>query len=235
MKIMVSKYKLSASALTIFKDCPKCFWLTKNKWLKRPFGIFPSLPGGMDEKIKEYFDTYRATKTLPPELKDSGITGLFDDQEVLDNWRDWRSSNLVYKDPCGGELGGALDEAVVNKDGAIEPFDYKTKGSPLHYNPAKYYQTQLDIYALLLQGKDYKVGPNGYLCYYWPEKVEKNGAVKFAVTLYPTPVNPENAKKILREAVAVLKGKCPPPNPECEYCGFYTKRVKFDFKKKDVE
>ena len=49
-------YKLSPSALNLFLNCPKCFWLDRNKGKKRPRGIYPSLPGGMDAVIKNYFD-----------------------------------------------------------------------------------------------------------------------------------------------------------------------------------
>ena len=64
----MTKYFLSPSALGLFKNCPRCFWLEKVKNIKRPRGIFPSLPGGMDAVIKTYFDTFRAKKELPPEL-----------------------------------------------------------------------------------------------------------------------------------------------------------------------
>ncbi|GAI53572.1 unnamed protein product, partial [marine sediment metagenome] len=46
-----NKIRLSPSALNLFLQCPRCFWLEKNKGIKRPRGIFPSLPSGMDSVI----------------------------------------------------------------------------------------------------------------------------------------------------------------------------------------
>lgn len=228
---MASKYKLSPSALNVFKECPKCFWLDKNLWLKRPAGIFPSLPSGMDGIIKNYFDSLRQSEELPEEIKDGHIKSLFKDQEVLNKWRDWKTTDLLYTDESGAELSGALDECVVDINNELCPFDYKTKGSALHYNPAKYYQTQLDCYALLLKSKGFSVGKYGYLLYYWPVKVKKQGDILFEVKLFRTEVNPDNAKDIVKSAYKILSGPCPDPNPDCEFCNFYKKRVQKDFRK----
>jgi len=37
-------------------ECPRCFWLQIVKNIKRPAGIFPSLPSGMDKILKVHFD-----------------------------------------------------------------------------------------------------------------------------------------------------------------------------------
>ena len=55
------KIVLSPSALNLFLECAKCFWLEKNRGIHRPAGAFPSLPGGMDAVLKKYFD--KVTKT----------------------------------------------------------------------------------------------------------------------------------------------------------------------------
>ena len=49
-------YKLSPSTLNLMKECPRCFWLAQHKVWKRPAGIFPSLPSGMDKILKVHFD-----------------------------------------------------------------------------------------------------------------------------------------------------------------------------------
>src|SRR3989344_3937655 len=56
-----------STGLNLFRDCPRCFWLHYNKNVHRPRGIFPSLPGGMDLVLKDYFDQFRGS--LPPELE----------------------------------------------------------------------------------------------------------------------------------------------------------------------
>ena len=49
-------------------DCPRCFWLAQHNIWKRPPGIFPSLPSGMDKILKEHFDKFMEKGELPPEL-----------------------------------------------------------------------------------------------------------------------------------------------------------------------
>ena len=104
-----NKIRLSPSALNLFLQCPRCFWLDKNKGIKRPRGIFPSLPGGMDTVIKKYFDSFRVKGDMPPEIKGK-ITGkLFSDIKTLEEWRNWRKSDLCYEDrESNAILVGAL-------------------------------------------------------------------------------------------------------------------------------
>jgi hypothetical protein len=187
----------------------------------------------MDHHIKNYFDTHRVAGTLPPELENTDITHLYKDSEEMEKWRSWKLTNLKYTTEEGHTLSGALDECAVVGD-ELCPLDYKTKGSPLTYNPARYYATQLDCYGLMLQSAGHKIGRYGYLLYYWPTGVKKNGAVKFEVRLYKNELNVEKAKLIVQSAIRTLNGPCP-PSTDCEYCDFYTKRVKNDFKKKDIE
>ena len=82
----MQKIGLSPSALNLFLECPRCFWLDRNKRISRPRGIFPSLPGGMDTVIKSYFDTYRLKNELPPEIKDRVKGKLVSDIGRLNKW-----------------------------------------------------------------------------------------------------------------------------------------------------
>src|SRR3989344_1807319 len=92
------RIRLSPSSLNVFLECPKCFWSDLAKGAGRPRGIFPSLPGGMDGLIKKYFDKYRALGKLPPELEGKIEAELFLDNELLNQWRSWRTA-LAYEDP----------------------------------------------------------------------------------------------------------------------------------------
>ncbi len=79
-------FKLSPSALNLMKECPRCFWLTQHKVWKRPAGIFPSLPSGMDKILKEHFNKFMEKGQLPPELCENGECTnmkLFNDHTLL--------------------------------------------------------------------------------------------------------------------------------------------------------
>jgi PD-(D/E)XK nuclease superfamily len=219
--------KLSPSTLNLFLECPHCFWQDKVKSIKRPRGIFPSLPGGMDRVIKAYFDSYRAKKLLPPELKGDDFNGaqLFDDQSQIDRWRNWQTG-LQYRDDNGSILIGALDDLLV-KAGQYIPFDYKTKGSPASEEGAvRYYQFQLDCYALLLQANGFRTTGHGFLLFYSPRIVDENGHVVFGHQAIKIPTDTERARGVFRRAVNLLKGPEPEISTECEYCGWLGKLKK---------
>lgn len=224
VKRMVNNIRFSPSALNLFLDCQRCFWLEKNKGIKRPRGIFPSLPGGMDLVIKKYFDGYRINNDLPPEIKGKVTGRLFPDLNILEKWRNWRNSDLRYEDKeSNAILVGALDDCLV-ADNRYIPLDYKTRGSELSEDPRKYYQNQLDCYCLMLESKGFKTAGLAYLVYYWPEEVQGNGMVRFHVEPIKIETNIESAKKTIRAAANLLSISMPASNPSCEYCNLIMTR-----------
>lgn len=210
--------KLSPSTLNVFLECPRCFWLEQNKGIKRPRGIFPSLPGGMDARIKEYFDACRQKGRLPVELEGKVAGRLLEDQSLMDQWRA-REGGLRYEDKeRDASLKGLLDDCVV-EDGAYIPLDYKTHGyGPKEENLSGYYQNQLDCYCFLLEQNQCRTRPYAYLVYYTPKIVGEKGKVEFLVEPFKLETNPLRARKTFESAVALLKGPLPLIHGRCEYC-----------------
>ena len=218
--------KLSPSALSTFKDCPRCFWLEKIKGIKRPRGIFPSLPGGMDGVIKQYFDTHRVAGSIPPEIDGIDVQ-LFTDSKKLQKWRNWRSCDLTYTDPqTGATLSGALDDLLITSKGTCVPFDYKTRGSAHKEDPKeysrKYYGHQVDSYALMLKDSGYLIADHAYFAYYYPKSVTENGIVSFGIEIVKVELNLEDTKKLFLAAVETLNHPEvePESSPGCEYCNY---------------
>ncbi|KKU48898.1 hypothetical protein A3H10_04550 [Candidatus Uhrbacteria bacterium RIFCSPLOWO2_12_FULL_46_10] len=207
------------SGLNLYNDCTRCFWLHYNGRVPRPRGIFPSLPGGMDLVIKDYFDEYRGA--LPPELKGRVKGELMPDLDLMNQWRNWRTG-LEYRDQDrNAVLFGALDECLVH-EGKYVPLDYKTRGSaPNDGDSERYYQTQLDSYALMLQANGYPVADFAYLVYYYPERVGENGAVKFNVHPVELSLDARRAKNTFEEAVDLLQKPLPNRRESCEYCSWH--------------
>jgi hypothetical protein len=219
--------KLSPSSLNVFLECPRCFWFDKVKGLKRPRGIFPSLPGGMDRVIKTHFDGFRARKMLPPEIGGPALDGIkpYEDQVRLELWRNWKTG-LEYRDADGSVLGGALDDLLV-QDARYIPFDYKTKGSVTTEEDAvRYYQNQLDCYALLLHENAMPTAGFAFLLYYSPKCVGEKGNVLFELQVVKIATDYERARATFRRAVALIQGPLPAPVASCEYCGFLERRQK---------
>jgi len=213
-------YKFSPSSLSLLKECPRCFWLHFNKKIRRPSGIFPSLPSGMDKILKIHFDGFMERNEMPPELCNDECKGLklFDDRERLKEWRN-NFKGIPWEDKEGNLFRGAIDNILV-KEKKLIVLDYKTRGYPLKEDTAGHYQDQLDIYNLLLRKNNYETEDYSYLLFYHPDKVNKKGNVIFNTDLIKMKIDVKNAEKIFKKALKVLKGKIPKASGECEYCGW---------------
>jgi len=219
--------QLSPSALTVFIDCPRCFWLEKVKKIKRPRGIFPSLPGGIDRVLKVYYDRFRTKKALPPEIENQIKGKLFADQTKLDQWRNWRTGLKIYIPEADAMLIGAVDDLIINNEGEYVVFDFKSKGSEPKDDGSQYYQNQLNCYALMLQENGMPISGYGYLAYYYPLAKSKTDSFEFGVMVFKLQVFPEDAKKLVVNAAKCLAGDIPVPAPNCEYCSFADARNVF--------
>ena len=216
-------YKLSPSSLNLLKDCPRCFWLHFNKKIRRPAGIFPSLPSGMDKILKIHFDSFMEKNKLPPELKELKDIKLFDDKGLLEIWRNnFKGIQWKYKENL---IRGAVDNILV-KEKKLIVLDYKTRGYPLKEDTAAHYQDQLDIYNFLLRKNNYKTENYAYLLFYHPDKVNKKGDVIFNTDLVKMKISVKNAENIIKKAIKVLEGKMPKADEDCEYCEWAKESLK---------
>jgi len=216
---MTNQLKISPSTINLFKDCPRCFYLHLIKNIKRPQGIFPSLPGGMDKILKEHFDRFMEKGELPPELREE-ITGykLYDNKENLKIWRN-NFRGIQHLDKKSNILiRGAVDN-ILEKNGKLIVLDYKTRGYPLKEDTHEHYITQMDIYNFLLRKNGYKTEDYTYLLFYYPNKVTETGEVIFDTKLIKIETSVKRAEKIINDAIDVLtSGKEPKASEDCEYC-----------------
>ena len=215
--------KLSPRSLSLFLECPRCFWLEKVKGKSRPKKPSSSLPNGMDQLIKKYFDKYRARGKFPPEIEGVVEGKIFVDQERIRKWRSWQKTELKYEDKnLRALLSGALDECFM-LNGFYIPVDYKTRGfEPENYEEysQKYYQFQLDCYTFLLEISGYPHLNFGYLIYYVPMEIREGGVGKFKIEAVKLETHPERIKEIFEKAVKTLRGPIPKPDPNCKFCAW---------------
>ncbi len=210
---------LSATSFNLFDECPRCFWLEHNV-VKRPEGIKAGLLNGVDRVLKAYFDQFRGS--LPPELRGRVEGELIADQARLDAWRD-RFRGLTYADPAlNARLRGLLDDCLV-AGGAYVPLDYKTKGRTPAEDAHRWNQHQLDVYSLLLEANGFPSADFGYLIFYHPVEAREGGLIQFEITPRKVTTSKEAAKKLLADAVGLIRGPAPPRHQTCEYCAWGAK------------
>jgi len=196
-------------------ECPRCFWLEMNEGRKRPDGIFPSLPNGIDHVLKAHFDRFRGKGELPPDLK--GVDAeLFADTELLDVWRNNRKG-IVFNDENDNTIKGAVDE-ILQKGSKLIVLDFKTRGFPLKEDTAAHYQLQLDIYNFLLRKIGHETEDYAYLLFYTPREIGKNGEFVFNSELVKMAISVKDAEKAISKALQTLQGPIPEPSVSCKYC-----------------
>ena len=210
-------FKLSPSALNLLKECPRCFWLTQHKIWKRPVGIFPTLPSGMDMILKKHFDRFRDKGILPPELceeKHCENMKLFDDKELMKVWQS-NFKGLSWTDENGNTLRGAVDNILI-RDGKLIVLDYKTRGYDLKEDTAEHYRLQQNIYNFLLRKMGYETEDFFFLLFYVPKDVTETGEVIFDTTLKKMKVDVKMAEFTWKHALELLDGPC--PFKRCQWC-----------------
>jgi len=211
-------YKLSPSSLNLFVDCPRCFWLAFVSGVKRPDGIFPSLPSGMDGVLKLHFDRFMAKGELPPELASLRGYKLFDDAQQLKIWRS-NFKGIAWTDESGNTIRGAIDNLLV-KDNKLVVLDFKTRGFPVKEDTHEHYIDQMTIYNYLLRKNGHKTQDYAYLLFYHPRTVNENGDVVFNTDLIRLEISIPRAEQLIKDALATLEGKMPDASKECGYCKY---------------
>jgi len=173
----------------------------------------------MDGVLKKHFDKFMERGKLPPELcNDSECKNLklFDDKELLKEWRNSRKG-LWFEDKEGNILHGGIDNMLVNKtNNKLIVLDYKTRGFPLKEDTHEHYQDQLNIYAWLLEKLGHKTEDYAYLLFYYPKEVLETGEVVFDTVLKKMNTHHKNAERLFMKAIKMLNEDC--PKESCEWC-----------------
>jgi len=217
--------KLSPSRLDLFMECERCFWLQMNENIERPRQPFPSLPSGIDGKVKEHFDRFRGKEEKPPELRGTELE-LFDGQNFVDYARSWNTEPKWRDRETGAVLRGGLDELLVNEEGEMVVLDYKTKGYEPENEVPDYYRRQVELYSLILEENGYRTADQGVILYFYPDSFTRDGGFNFHTELKRTDIDTERAKKVVRDAVKTTEGSLPGHGESCDYCEWEKGRVR---------
>lgn len=202
--------KLSPSSLNIFLECPRCFWLSINKAIKRPSIPVATITSGLDRVIKEYFDNYRKQNILPP-LLEGKLPGRLIRNFPKNGWLEFMDKE------CDAKLGGYLDECLDLGNNFYAPLDHKTRGLRPE-GTHKAHQFQMDTYTLLLEENKFPTKKIAYLVYYIPKTITYQKTIEFEVVVSEIQTDPQRAQKTFYQAISVLKGNIPLAAKDCEFC-----------------
>jgi CRISPR/Cas system-associated exonuclease Cas4 (RecB family) len=214
--------KLSPNSLNLFLECPHCFWLEKNKGIKRPPPYPYALNSAVDDLLKQEFDTYRANNLPHPMFKENHIKAhLFPNQKLLNQWRNNLAGIRYFDEDLKATLFGAMDDVLEFDDDKLAPLDYKSTGSPTSKIYDRF-QLQLDVYAFLMEKNGFKVKKKGYLVFYVVDR--SRGFIDrlpFRKEILEVETSPSDVYDIFKDAVDVLRLELPPEHSEdCTFSKF---------------
>ncbi len=230
---------LSPTTLNMGAECQRCLWDALLWKHKRPKGIFPSLPRGVDDGMKNYCDKYRGTlppmlKALIPQTPELEEYVLHADQRWLNTMRDWKGGliasikidNQVYK------LSGAIDDLLVRQsDGALAILDGKSKAKiPEAGEGQRYYGAQMNTYDLIFKKCGFETAGTAFLWYVCPvafndaDLTTKSSNLVMDNFMQQVPANADLAMAQIQGIHEMLmkhpdRSK-PPESGNCEYCVF---------------
>lgn len=216
---------LSKSALDVFQECARCFWLAKNAKLNQPKKPFPSILNAIDGVMKNLVERYLESGIKIPYLSDTELVP-YPDRAKVEKFRSWQSfQRLVSVDGVAIKAWGEIDDLLVNSaSGVVTPWDFKSKGAPPEAGYCeKYNQLQADLYHLLLEGQNLKCSGVARFTYVWPV-LNPIGEITLAFQNVTMPTDPKNAMDILAAATKCLAGKMPPAGNGCLFCGYVERR-----------
>lgn len=219
--------KISPNSLDLYFECPLCFWLKYNKNIERP-AVFPyGLNVKVDEVLKQDFDKHRGKRNNHPLLESNNIPAkLFNNQKLLNKWRDPKKGLAFFDQNLEATLFGVLDDILVFKAGELAPFDYKSTANRISKIYDRF-QLQMDVYTYLLEQNGYSTPRKGILAFYIVDSDNPfKDKLPFRKEIHTINTEPDYVHGLFKEAVIFLKKKPPKRHSlECVF-GEWFKKIK---------
>jgi CRISPR/Cas system-associated exonuclease Cas4 (RecB family) len=190
-------------------------WLKYRAGIERPRGIFPGLPGAIDNLLQNKTGKYVGKgkpSWLLPWIKEGVIKA--GPKRFVAQGEHWK-------------LTGIVDDLILMNGGSVIVIDYKTaRQAHSQKNTELYYNLQLDLYAYLCEANGLHVEDTAYIVYTTPAYLENfsysnSFGINFKVTHVALNVRAQRAREAIAQGVKICMLKEAPPAPgECEYCRY---------------
>lgn len=222
-------WRLSRSKISLFMECPRCFYIDNKLGTKRPPGFPFNLNSAVDALLKKEFDVHRANGTTHPLMKVYKLDAVPFADDRMDAWRDAlkRGVEHVHRE-TGLTISGAVDDVWARPNGELIVVDYKATSkdgsiTSLDQDWHIGYKRQIEIYQWLLRRNDLKVSNTAYWVYANATKDKEafDGQLEFEITLVPYEGDDSWVEETLRLIKTCLEsGELPEPAADCDYCKY---------------
>ena len=219
---------LSRSKLSLFMECPRCFYLDLRRGIRRPSGPPFSLNNAVDLLLKREFDVHRTAGTIHPLMASAGINAVPFSHPDIDLWRSRKGGLRTIHEESGFLAYGLPDDIWIESEtGNLIIADYKAtaKASEVSLDAEWQisYKRQVEFYQWVLRGMGFPVSDTAWFVYC-------NGDVslssfdeilKFNITMLSYVGNTDWIEPALRAAAETYASEeIPSPSDECSYCAY---------------
>lgn len=219
---------LSRSKLSLFMECPRCFYLDMRRAIRRPSGPPFSLNNAVDLLLKREFDQHRAIGTPHPLMVSAGIDATPFAHPEIDRWRSRKGGIRTLHEETGFEAYGLPDDLWIESGtGDLIVADYKAtaKASQVSLDAEWQisYKRQVEFYQWVLRGMGFPVSDTAWFVYCNGD-VSLNSfdeMLKFNITMLPYVGNTDWIEPALRAAgTTYASEEVPAPTEGCMYCPY---------------
>jgi len=229
-------FKLSRSAIDLFLECNRCFYLDKKLGISRPNGYPFSLNNAVDTLLKKEFDIHRKEKSKHPLMETYNLDVIPFAHKKIEEWRDSKNKGIrfLHKE-TNLEIYGGVDDVWINKDGELHIVDYKATSKSgevgIDADWQISYKRQVEVYQWLFRKNGFKVSNIAYFVYCNgnTDKEAFDGKLEFDIKIIPYEGDDSWVESTLKDIKKVLESEeIPDPDPSCDYCKYRFTTKKFE-------
>jgi len=229
-------FKISRSAIDLFLECNRCFYLDKKLGVARPNGYPFSLNNAVDTLLKKEFDIHRRAKSKHPLMKAYNLDVIPLAHEKIEEWRDSKNKGIRFlHQKTNLEIYGGVDDVWVNQNGELHIVDYKATSKSgevgIDADWQISYKRQVEVYQWLFRKNGFKVSNTAYFVYCNgnTDKEAFDGKLEFDVKIIPYEGDDSWIEPTLIDIKRVLESEeIPDPDPNCDYCKYRFATKKFE-------
>ena len=223
-------FRISRSAISLFLECPRCFYLDKKIGLGRPSMPGFSLNMAVDQLLKNEFDILRKNGESHTLMQKYDIDAVPFNHPDFPAWRDdiyQRVGAYFIHKKTNFKICGIIDDIWINPKKELLIVDYKatstSKEISLEDEYKKGYKIQMEVYQWIFRKMGFQVNKTGYFVFAnaGKNRPKFDGRLEFALSILPYQGNDDWVEPIIFKIKECLESnQIPKISESCAYCGY---------------
>jgi len=221
-------FYISRSAIEMFVECPRCFYLDKRLGLGRPSMPGWTLNSAVDKLLKSEFDILRKNGARHALMKEYKIDAVPFNHSDLPVWQNNRKGASVIHAKTNLKITGVVDDIWFNNQTQdLHIVDYKSTSIDgevsLDGEYKESYKRQVEIYQWIFRQMGFPVSDTAYFVYANALKnlPKFDGKLEFKSTILPYEGDDSWVEPTIFKIKECLDSEAiPPPSDDCEYCAY---------------